>query len=221
MPQAHNRAGVKWYASSLLTTTVSFARDCGGSSKRNRAGKLLPKPADGRDAIGKARATKPDVAVLDCMMPLLNGVEATRQIRARVPETEVLIFTLHEDERLIEETLRAGARGYVLKSDVSGQLFNAVQALAEHKPFFTSSVSETLLASMLTAQMNNGICLTDEERTVVRLIAEGHSNREVAEFLDIARKTVDSRRTAIMRKLKLSSAAALVPNATRIGLIEP
>jgi DNA-binding NarL/FixJ family response regulator len=93
---------------------------------------VVAEAADGRDAIGKARATKPDVAMLDCMMPLLNGVEATRRIRARVPETEVLIFTLHEDERLIEEILRAGARGYVLKSDVSGQLINAVQALAEH-----------------------------------------------------------------------------------------
>ena len=171
---------------------------------------VVAEAADGRDAIGKARATKPDVAMLDCMMPLLNGVEATRRIRARVPETEVLIFTLHEDERLIEEILRAGARGYVLKSDVSGQLINVVQALAEHKPFFTSSVSETLLASMLTAQMNDGICLIDEERTVVRLIAEGHPNRKVAKVLDIARKTVDSRRTAIMRKLKLPSAAALI-----------
>jgi len=171
---------------------------------------VVAEAADGRDAIGKARATKPDVAMLDCMMPPLNGVEATRRIRARVPETEVLIFTLHEDERLIEEILRAGARGYVLKSDVSGQLINVVQALAEHKPFFTSSVSETLLASMLTAQMNDGICLTDEERTVVRLIAEGHPNRKVAKVLDIARKTVDSRRTAIMRKLKLPSAAALI-----------
>jgi DNA-binding NarL/FixJ family response regulator len=93
---------------------------------------VVAEAADGRDAIGKARATKPDVAMLDCMMPLLNGVEATRRIRARVPETEVLIFTLHEDERLIEEILRAGARAYVLKSDVSGQLINAVQALAEH-----------------------------------------------------------------------------------------
>ena len=181
---------------------------------------VVAEAADGRDAIGKARATKPDVAVLDCMMPLLNGVEATRQIRARVPETEVLVFTLHEDERLIEEILRAGARGG-LKSDVSGQLINAVQALAEHKPFFTSSVSETLLASMLTAQMNHGIRLSEEERTVVRLIAEGHSNREAAKFLDIARTTVDSRRTANMRKLKLSSAAALVLYAARIGLVEP
>ena len=98
---------------------------------------VVAEAEDGRDAIGKARAAKPDVAVLDCMMPLLNGVEATRQIRARVPETEVLVFTLHEDERLIKEILRAGARGYVLKSDVGGQLINAVQALAEHKPFFT------------------------------------------------------------------------------------
>ena len=182
---------------------------------------VVAEAADGRDAIGKARATKPDVAVLDCMMPLLNGVEVTRQIRARVPETQVLIFTVHEDERLVEEILRAGARGYVLKSDVSGQLINAVQALAEHKPFFTSSVSETLLASILTAQMDDGICLTDEERTVVRLIAEGHSNREVAKFLDIACKTVENRRTAIMRKLKLPSAAALVLYAIRTGLIDP
>ena len=182
---------------------------------------VVAEAADGRDAVGKARATKPDVAVLDCMMPLLNGVEATRQIRARVPETEVLVFTLHEDERLIEEILKAGARGYVSKSDVSGHLINAVQALAEHKPFFTSSVSETLLASFLTAQRDDEVRFTDEDRTVVRLIAEGHSNREVAEFLDIARKTVDSRRTAIMRKLKLPSAAALVRYAIRIGLIEP
>ena len=182
---------------------------------------VVAEAADGRDAVGKARATKPDVAVLDCMMPLLNGVEATRQIRARVPETEVLVFTLHEGERLIEEILKAGARGYVLKSDVSGHLINAVQALAEHKPFFTSSVSETLLASFLTAQRDDEVRFTDEDRTVVRLIAEGHSNREVAEFLDIARKTVDSRRTAIMRKLKLPSAAALVRYAIRIGLIEP
>ena len=182
---------------------------------------VVAEAADGRDAVGKARTTKPDVAVLDCMMPLLNGVEATRQIRARVPETEVLVFTLHEDERLIEEILKAGARGYVLKSDVSGHLINAVQALAEHKPFFTSSVSETLLASFLTAQRDDEVRFTDEDRTVVRLIAEGHSNREVAEFLDIARKTVDSRRTAIMRKLKLPSAAALVRYAIRIGLIEP
>jgi DNA-binding NarL/FixJ family response regulator len=182
---------------------------------------VVAEAADGRDAIGKARATKPDVAVLDCMMPLLNGVEATRQIRARVPETEVLVFTLHEDETLIEEILRAGARGYVLKSDASGQLIKAVQALAEHKPFFTSSVSETLLASFLTAQRDDEVRFTDEDRTVVRLIAEGYSNREVAEFLDIARTTVDSRRTAIMRKLKLSSAAALILYAIRIGLIEP
>jgi DNA-binding NarL/FixJ family response regulator len=182
---------------------------------------VVAEASDGKDAIRKAALTKPDVAVLDCMMPLVNGVEATRQIRARVPETEVLIFTLHEDERLIEEILRAGARGYVLKSDVSGQLLDAVQALAEHKPFFTSAVSEALLASMLTPQMNDGICLTDEERTVVRLIAEGHSNREVAKFLDIARKAVESRRTAIMRKLKLPSAAALVLYAIRTGLIEP
>jgi CheY-like chemotaxis protein len=92
---------------------------------------------DGKDAIDKAAATKPDVAVLDCMMPRLGGAEATRQIRARLPNTEVLIFTAHDDERLIDHLLRAGARGYILKSDAPDQLLEAVQSVSEHKPFFT------------------------------------------------------------------------------------
>src|SRR5690348_15617487 len=106
---------------------------------------VVAEAADGKDAIIKASATKPDVAVLDCMMPLINGVEATHQIRTRLPDTEVLIFTAHQDERLIEQLLRAGARGYILKSDMTDRLVEAVQSVSEHKPFFTSTVSEALL----------------------------------------------------------------------------
>ena len=107
---------------------------------------VVAEAADGKDAISKAAATKPDVAVLDCMMPVINGVEATRQIRARVPKTEVLIFTAHEDERLIADLLKAGAKGYLLKSDVTGQLLNAITSVAKHEPFFTSAVPSSLVA---------------------------------------------------------------------------
>jgi DNA-binding NarL/FixJ family response regulator len=181
---------------------------------------VVAEAADGKDAIDKAAATKPDVAVLDSMMPLVNGVEATRQIRARLPKTEVLIFTIHDDEQHIAELLEAGARGYVLKSDITGQLLDAIASLAKHKPFFTTTVSETLLGSFVTQERRDGICLSDWDRTVVRLIAEGHKNRQVAKILGVSRKTVESRRTAIMRRLNLPSAAAMVLYAIRNGLIE-
>ena len=126
---------------------------------------VVAEAADGKDAIDKAAATKPDVAVLDSMMPLVNGAGATRQIRARLPKTEVLIFTIHDDERHVAELLEAGARGYVLKSDITGQLLDAIASLAKHKPFFTTTVSETLLGSFLTQQARDGIRLSDWERT--------------------------------------------------------
>lgn len=183
--------------------------------------KVVAEAADGKDAIGKAAATKPDVAVLDYMMPLINGLEATRHIRARLPKTEVLIFTIHEDEQLIAEVLNAGARGYVLKTDLSRQLLAAIQSLAEHKPFFSGTVSEALLASFLAQRPPNGVGLSHQERTVVQLIAEGHSNRQVGKILEINLKTVENRRAAIMRKLNLSSSAEIVLYAIRNGVIEP
>ena len=182
---------------------------------------VVAEAADGKDAIRKAAATTPDVAVLDSMMPLVNGVEATRQIRARLRKTEVLIFTIYDDERHIAELLEAGARGYVLKSDHTKQLLSAVESLAEHKPFFTAMVSETLLGSFLTQQRRDAICLSDWEQSVVQLIAEGHTNGQVAKILKVNLKTVEYRRTAIMRRLNLSSAAAMVLYAIRNGLIEP
>src|SRR5690349_6468943 len=103
---------------------------------------VVAEAGDGKDAISKATETKPDVAVLDYSLPLINGIEATRQIRARLPKTEVLIFTMHDNEALIEELLRAGARGYLLKSDAKLHLIAAIEALAIHKPFFTSQASE-------------------------------------------------------------------------------
>ncbi|HEV8714573.1 MAG TPA: response regulator transcription factor [Candidatus Binatia bacterium] len=181
---------------------------------------VVAEAADGKEAILKAIEAKPDVAVLDYSLPLVNGVEVTRQIRGRLPRTEVLIFTMHDNEILIQELLKAGARGYLLKSDAKRYLIAAVEALAVRKPFFTARVSEALLESYLTRTNQAGSTLTNRERSVVQLIAEGHTNKDIAHLLNISIKTAETHRAAAMRKLNLSSSAALVRYAIRNKLVE-
>ena len=174
---------------------------------------------DGKEAIEKAIETKPDIAVIDYSLPVFNGVEATRQIRAKLPRTEVLIFTMHDNETLILDQLQAGARGYLLKSDANRHLISAIEALAIHRPYFTSSVSEALLRSFETRPTDEGSAITGRERQVVQLIAEGHSNKSIAKTLGVSLKTVETHRAAVMRKLNLSSSAALVRYAVRNKII--
>jgi DNA-binding NarL/FixJ family response regulator len=181
---------------------------------------VVAEASDGKEAILKAIETMPDIAVLDYSLPLVNGVEATRQIRARLPKTEVLMFTMHDNEALIEELLKAGARGYLLKSDANRLLIAAIESLEIHKPFFTARVSEALLESFLTRAGQVGSTLTHRERAVVQLIAEGHTNKETAELLNISLKTVESHRASVMRKLNLASSADLVRYAIRNRLVE-
>jgi DNA-binding NarL/FixJ family response regulator len=181
---------------------------------------VVAEACDGKDAILKSVQTKPDVAVLDYSLPLVNGLEVTRQIRARLPKTEVLIFTMHDNETLIQELLKAGARGYLLKSDARRHLIGAIESLALHKPFFTAKVSEALLDSYLTKPHREGSSLTNRERSVVQLIAEGHTNKQIAHILDISLKTVETHRASVMRKLNLSSSAGLVRYAIRNRIVE-
>lgn len=181
---------------------------------------VVAEASDGKEAISKAIEAQPDVAVIDYSLPVLNGMEVTRQIRARLPKTEVLIFTMHDNQALIEELLKAGVRGYLLKSDAKANLVGAVEALAVHKPFFTANVSEALLRSYVEGSKGAASPLTGRERTVVQLIAEGHSNKEIALFLGISLKTVETHRATVMRKLNLSSSAALVRYAVRNKIVE-
>lgn len=181
---------------------------------------VVGEAADGKEAIRKAIELKPDVAVLDYSLPLINGVEATRQIRARIPTVEVLIFTMHDNEQMIYDLLKAGARGYLLKSDAKRFLLTAIESLAAHRPFFTAKVSETLLESYLTKSLTSESVLTSRERGVIQLIAEGHSNKQIANILNISVKTVETHRASAMRKLNLSSAAALVRYAVRNRIVE-
>jgi DNA-binding NarL/FixJ family response regulator len=181
---------------------------------------VVGEAADGKEAISKAIETQPDVAVLDYSLPLVDGIEVTRQIRARLPRTEILIFTMHDNEMIFQELLKAGARGYLLKSDAKHHLIRAIEALAMHKPFFTGKASELLLHSFRARPGREASTLTDRERGVVQLIAEGHTNKQVANALGIGLKTVETHRATIMRKLNLSSSANLVRYAIRNKLAE-
>ena len=183
---------------------------------------VVAEAADGKAAIVKALEFKPDVAILDYSIPLVNGVEATRQIRKRNPQIEVLIFTMHDSETLVGEVLDAGARAYLLKSDAKEHLISAIEALAVHKPFFSGQVSEKLLETYLLAQKGRlGAVLSPRERGVVQLIAEGHTNKAISAILDLNIKTIESHRAAAMRKLNITSTAGIVRYAIRNKLIEP
>lgn len=180
---------------------------------------------DGREALRLAAELRPDVAVLDLNMPELNGLDVTRQIRRAQPETEVLIFTGTENERVVHDVFAAGARSYVLKTDFSTHLVAAVEALAQHRTYFTSRISEIVFARYLqekppAAETLPGERITPREREIVQLLAEGKSNKEVADVLGISVKTAETHRAAIMRKLGLESFAELVRWAIRNHIIE-
>jgi DNA-binding NarL/FixJ family response regulator len=175
----------------------------------------------GREAVDKAGELKPDVVIMDFTMPELNGMEATRQIHAALPRTQVLILTMHESEELVREVLAAGARGYMLKSDAGRALVDAIQALADNKPYFTSKVSALVLQGYLNPTTRVNPTLTPREREIVQLVAEGKSTKEVADKLNISPKTAETHRTNIMRKLNLHSVSGLVRYAIRNRLVEP
>ena len=180
--------------------------------------------SNGMEAVAQAQALRPDVVALDLMMPELGGLEATRRIRATVPGTEVLIFTFQHTEELAAEVLAAGARGYVLKTDPPEAFIAAVEALERHRAYFTHSVPESVVDRLLHARPLYGVrfsLLTSRERQVAQLVAEGQRTRDVAEALGISEKTVETHRTAIMRKLNLHSLAELVRYAVRNHLVQP
>ena len=189
----------------------------------NSAWQVCGEATNGRDAVKLAMELKPDLAVLDLEMPELNGLEATRQIKKHLPDLEVLIFTMHETDQFIRDALVAGARGFVLKADAGRYLVEAVEALSRHKPFFTSKASETLLEKFLesTAASIEADRLTDREREIVQLLAEGKGNKEISAILYISVKTVETHRAAIMRKLKMNSIVDLVRFAIRNNWIKP
>jgi len=175
---------------------------------------------DGKEAIDQSVVIRPDIVILDYSLPLVNGVEATRQIRHRVPGVEVLIFTMHDTDTLIRDVLEAGARGFLLKADARQFLVSAVESLAAHKPFFTGKVSEALLETYLSKGCTKQSVLSSREKVVVQLIAEGKTNKQIADILSISTKTVETHRALALRKLNLDTTAALIRYAIRNKLVE-
>ncbi len=180
--------------------------------------------ADGRDAVEKAAKHKPHIAILDIGMPLLNGVEATRQIRKASPATEILILTMHESDDLVQQVVEAGARGYILKDEADRVLLDAVQALSQHKPFFSVRVTEAAVTAIIAdasdSTRSSRSRLTPREREILQLLAEGKSNKEVANLLNISVNTAEAHRANIMLKLDFHSLAELVMYAIRNNIIQ-
>ena len=180
----------------------------------------------GRDAVEQSRQLRPDVVVMDLSLPELNGLDATRQILKDGPGIEVLVLTMHHSEELAGDVLRAGARGYILKSDADENLITAVDTLRRHKPFLTSTVTGFVLDHFVGRSDGveadvSPIRVTSREREIIQLVAEGRSNKETASTLGISVKTVEAHRASIMRKLQLRALSDLVRYAIRNKIVEP
>jgi DNA-binding NarL/FixJ family response regulator len=179
---------------------------------------VVAEAADGKEAVAQASKTTPNVAIIDYSLPFLNGVEVTKQIREHSPDTAVLIFTMHDSNFVIRDSVRAGALGYVLKSDAQRLLVTAIDSVAQHKPFFAGPAGQAALRASQTKGSDGP--LSARERSVVQLIAEGHSNKKVASILGVSSKTVETHRQTVRDKLDLRSTADLVRYAVRNNLIE-
>jgi len=188
---------------------------------------VVGEASDGREAVEKAKALKPDFAILDIGMPNLNGLAATRQLAQHDPDCKIIVLTITDSDHVIREALDAGARGFVLKSDAVRDLVSAVEALQRGQMFFTSRVNEMVLAGFLEKGVvaPQGVpprfpTLTPREREVIQLLAEGKSSKQVATVLNLSTKTAETHRSNIMRKLGFHSIRDLVLYAVKNDIIQ-
>jgi DNA-binding NarL/FixJ family response regulator len=180
---------------------------------------VIDEAEDGVEALEKVVAERPDVAILDVSMPRMTGLQATHEIKRQAPDVQVLILSMHDDERYLFEALRVGASGYVLKRAADQDLLDAVRATARGEPFLTASAQQTLIRDFLAHGEQPE--LTPREQEVVKLIAEAHTNKEIAEILHLSEKTVESHRANVLQKLGMRDRVELVRYAIRHGLVEP
>ena len=185
---------------------------------------VVGEAANGRQAVSRAESLRPDVVVMDIGMPDLNGIEASRQIRERLPETQVVMLSMHSDEGYVLRALKAGARAYLLKDSAEADLARAIRAAFEVKSFFSPAVGKVLLEDYMRKLQRSGAedpyeQLSPREREVLQLVAEGKSSKEIANLLSLSVYTVETHRAKIMQKLNLRGIAELILYAVRKGII--
>jgi DNA-binding NarL/FixJ family response regulator len=184
---------------------------------------IVAEAGDGRSAVRETLSLQPDVAVLDIGMPLLNGIEATAQITRKLPAAAVLILSMHDDEAYVTQAVRAGARGYLLKDSAGADLIGAIAAVAAGKSFFSPPIAKVVLDDYARRLGEKGQdrydALSEREREIFQLVAEGHSTKEIAELLSVSPTTVETHRAHILQKLDIHNTAELVRYAVRRGVI--
>jgi two-component system response regulator NreC len=185
---------------------------------------VVAEVGDGREAVKKCIALKPDVAVLDVAMPLLNGIDATQQIVRKVPETKVLVLSMYSDEAYVTRALQAGATGYMLKDSAGKDLLKGIASLAAGQAYFSPAIARLMLDDYVRRVSGSGVVdryetLSEREREIFQLIAEARTNKEVAELLEISPATVETHRARILQKLDIHNTAELVLYAVRRGVI--
>ena len=185
---------------------------------------VVAEVGDGREAVRKCTALKPDVAVLDIAMPLLNGIDATQQIVRKVPETKVLVLSMHSDEAYVTRALQAGATGYMLKDSAGKDLLKGISSVAAGQAYFSPAIARLMLDDYVRRVAGSGVAdryetLSEREREIFQLIAEARTNKEVAELLGISPATVETHRARILQKLDIHNTAELVLYAVRRGVI--
>ena len=186
--------------------------------------RVVAEAGNGRDAVREAIELNPDVAVLDIGMPLLNGIEATRQIIRRAPTVRILILSMHSDQAYVTQAVQAGARGYLLKESAGSELIAAIAAVVAGKSFFSPAVAQVVFDDYVRSLTQRGItdrydALSEREREVLQLVAEGKSSKEIAVVLSISPATVETHRTHLLQKLGLRNTAEVVRYATRRGIV--
>ncbi len=194
----------------------------GFRSLLERAGlEVVGEAGDGQQAIDLAKELHPDAAILDIAMPVLNGIDAARAIRKVSDRTKIILLTMYQQENFVLESFRAGVRGYIIKSAATDELLHAIRTVCRGNTYLSPEISDVIVEGYLAGRDAQEPCLADRERQVLQLVAEGKTNKEIADALDISVKTAESHRAHLMEKLQIHDTAGLVRYAIRKGLIQP
>jgi two-component system, NarL family, response regulator NreC len=182
---------------------------------------VVAEAADGQEAVRLAAQVYPDIAILDISMPLLNGLDAARELKKSEPVTKIILLTRHDEPQYVTEALRAGVKGYVLKNQAATDLVAAIQQVGRGGVYLSPNISGALMQAYLSRSEPNADPLTPRERQVLQMVGEGNSTKDVARLLGISTKTAESHRARLMRKLDIHETAGLVRYAIRLGLVQP